>query len=258
MVDCEMVRVRGRYNELVKLVVVDFDSGEVLIDTLVKPDDRITDWRSGCHGITPTSLSVAVATNQVLRGWRAARNELWQNIDQNTIIVGQSVNHDLDVLRTIHNRIVDTAILTAEAVFGEGQRLYRKWSLQILCHELLHIAIRSGHGLHDCLEDTHATRSIAIWCFQNGAPLQEWAAGKLKEHLRDNARKKARQKRLQAKRATERQVLERALQQLTIGGGQYAGNLQHPIQTMPDDNETLRWEDVIDYDTWPKSPPDSD
>lgn len=260
MIDCEMVGVEHRHNELIKLVVVDYDSGDILIDTLVKPDGRVTDWRSGCHGITHTSLSVAVATEQVLRGWRAARNELWRIIDQNTIVVGQSVNHDLDVLRTIHTRIVDTAVLTAEAVFGKGQRLYRKWGLQVLCRELLHVAIRSGRGIHDCLEDAHATRNVAIWCLQNGDQLQEWAVVKFNEHLKYKARKEAKRKLARAKRAAERQVLEQALglQQLTIGDDQHASNLQHPIQTMSDESDTLRWGDVIDYDMWPKSPPDSD
>lgn len=40
--------------------------------------------------------------------------------------------------------------------------------------------------------------------------------------------------------------------------GQCASSPKHPRETMADETETLRWEDVIDYDMWPKSPPDSD
>ncbi|KAJ3455188.1 hypothetical protein MRS44_013788 [Fusarium solani] len=160
--DCEMAGVEGGRSEVVSICAVDFFTGEILMNSLVKPREPILEWRSHIHGITPSIMSIAVTLRQALDGWEAAREELWKHVNEHTVLVGQSLQNDLKALRVVHTKVIDTAIVTAEAAFGRGKR-------------------------ND-----------------------------------DDGEK---------------------------------GYFQPPQSS---DEEILRWEDVVDYDVWPKSPPDSD
>jgi len=229
VVDCEMVGVEGGHSEVVQLCVVDFLTGELLTNSLVKPRERIVEWRGHITGVTPSMMAVARQRKQVLDGWEDARLELWRHIDAETVLIGHSLNFDLQALRVVHKKIVDTAILTAETVFGQGKKIRRMWGLKVLCEDLLGLRIRSSSGVHDGLEDVLATRELTLWCLRHPRELNTWA-NKTRRELRQP----------KTGRRTERTSEHKAVQK---------------GQSM---DEVLRWEDVIDYDTWPKSPPDSD
>lgn len=132
VMDTEMAGVEGGRSEVVQLCAVDFLTGEVLVNSIVKPPEPIVDWRSNITGVTPGVMSVARARKEALYGWEAARAELWRHVDEDTVLIGQSLCCDLPVLRVIHGRIVDSAILTAEAVFGKDKKIGRMWGLKAL------------------------------------------------------------------------------------------------------------------------------
>ncbi|OCL11475.1 ribonuclease H-like protein, partial [Glonium stellatum] len=156
--DCEMVGVKGGRSELALLSAVDYITGEVLINTFVYPNVKVVDWRTCFSGITPSAMNLAKSEGRILGGWEEARSELWKHIDASTILVGHALQHDLDVLRVVHNRVVDSGILAKNAV-GAGVR--RQWGLKILCAEFLGTKIQNhGKKGHDCLEDTYATREV--------------------------------------------------------------------------------------------------
>ncbi|KPM36207.1 hypothetical protein AK830_g10343 [Neonectria ditissima] len=234
--DCEMAGVKGGRSEVISICVVDFFTGELLIKSLVKQRESIVDWRSDIHGILPSTMSVAVGRGQTLDGWETTREELWKHVNENTVIVGQSLQHDLKALRVVHANIVDTAIITADAVFGghPDDRGGRRWGLQLLCQDLLHLQIRQGSGIHDDVEDTMAAREVALWYLCYPTELQKWA---------NKARKSFHSEREENKRRTQ-QSKARAPRRIHYYGTDY--------------DEHLRWEDVMDWDLWPKSPPDSD
>ncbi|KAL2129041.1 hypothetical protein VTI74DRAFT_8315 [Chaetomium olivicolor] len=182
VLDCEMTGSKlptGEYSQtVVALALIDFLSGRVLLNTLIQPTEPITDWRSRLTGITSTKMAVAVAEGRALRGGTpAAVTALWNHIDSETIIVGQSVKHDLHALGTVHTKIVDSGILAGEAFFKPGQKVAgRIPGLQTLCKGLVGIEIRQGgKGMHDALEDVLATREVVIWCLRNPAALKAWA-----------------------------------------------------------------------------------
>jgi hypothetical protein len=83
----------------------------------------------------------------------------------------------LKALGVAHGRVVDTAILAAEASgrLGERGKVRRTVGLQRLCRELAGLEIRSGGGYHDSLEDVLATRELAIWCLTHPDEVSEWA-----------------------------------------------------------------------------------
>ncbi|PKK49515.1 hypothetical protein CI102_5152 [Trichoderma harzianum] len=179
VVDCEMAEAFDGSDELISLYVMDFLTGETLIDSLVISPRLITDWRTKIHGIDATIICEAVEHQNALHGWAAAREELWKHIDESTILVGQSILFDFEVLRLIHMRVVDSAILATEAVFNKMGKKYKKprrrWGLQELCETFLGIQIRSGDGIHSNMEDVLAAREVVLQCLLKPDHFKDWA-----------------------------------------------------------------------------------
>ncbi|RFN44227.1 hypothetical protein FIE12Z_11553 [Fusarium flagelliforme] len=161
----------------VSICIVDVIQGKVLLNSFVKPQQRIFKWNSHIHGI---DLSTFTAESNHLNGWDEARSRLFELIDKDTVIVGHALRNDLKGLRVAHDNIVDTAVLTSKAVFGT-ESLKRYWSLKTLCAEFLDMRIQTG-SKHSALEDTMATREVALWCIYNPDKMHEWAS-KQKEFL---------------------------------------------------------------------------
>lgn len=198
-IDCEMAGIRGAHSTLIQLSVVDYLTGEILINSLVKPTDKVVDWRTRISGVTAQAMAEAVARGEALYGWKEARAELWKYIDADTILVGHSLQNDLDALRLIHTRIVDSGILAKNAVGPSG----RQWGLKGLCQELLRMDVQdSTRNGHDCTEDALAAREVVLWCCQTPLGLAEWAvAAKAQEE-----QKAAERKRKDQERKAERQA----------------------------------------------------
>jgi DNA polymerase III epsilon subunit-like protein len=194
--DCEMAGVAGGASEAIFLCVTDFCTGAVLLNRYVRPREPITQMRSSIHGISKSTLENAIRQGQTLWGWEGARSELWKYIDSNTIIVGHALEHDLDALRMIHPRIVDSGILSRKAV-----GIHRiRWGLQTLCSELVHVGIRENKGaIHDCLEDVLATREVVLFCTQKKEAFQTWAEAKKAEELRLEKERESRRQEKQSR-----------------------------------------------------------
>ncbi|KAI6756143.1 hypothetical protein HG530_011879 [Fusarium avenaceum] len=250
--DCEMAGVRGGASELVSICVVDFFSGEILLNSLVKPRQPIIDWRTQIHGIGPTKMSVAVARKEALDGWETAREELFNLVNTDTVIVGQSLHHDLKVLRVAHAQVLDTAILTSDAAANPGAQSARIWGLQSLCADLLGLRILHETMKHDVVEDTMATREVVLWCICYPENLQAWA-----ERARTTAAAQ-KFKRPNCKRKKTKRTKPLPVTRNEDRSGEYVIDPYGYYDDGDDDDEILRWEDVVDWDTWPKSPPSSD
>jgi hypothetical protein len=178
-----MVGVVGPNNsevsEVVRLAAVDFLSGEVLVNIFVEPaaKQRVISWRTRVSGVSKTLLSEMKKRGQTVQGWKAARDLLWMFVDKQTILIGHSLHYDLAVLGMVHQRIVDSAILTRDAVAGAKEDCARFWALKKLARTFFGLEIQTGKDGHDCLEDTFAAREVVLWCLGNPEKLREWAAG---------------------------------------------------------------------------------
>uniref|UniRef100_A0A093VJY7 RNA exonuclease 3 n=1 Tax=Talaromyces marneffei PM1 TaxID=1077442 RepID=A0A093VJY7_TALMA len=177
-IDCEMVGLWKNVACVALLCAVDVLTGEILLNTYVDPVSKVHAWRSTVSGVTRKSMSEAIEQGQALRGWAAAREALWEYIDAETIIIGHALQNDLNVLGIFHSRIVDTAILASQAVFPEIQskRFPESYGLKRLLLSWLKMMIQTGKKGHDCLEDTFATRELAIWCARNPDVLKSWGS----------------------------------------------------------------------------------
>ncbi|KAK8043447.1 ribonuclease H-like protein [Apiospora rasikravindrae] len=238
VLDCEMAATRRSKSELISICALDFFTGEVLVKSLVKPPLPIVQWKSNIHGITPAAMDVAHTNGQTLDGPQGARAELWKHVGEDTVIIGHALGHDLDALRIAHQRVVDSSIVTAEAVFGKDTKLLRRrWGLAVLCKDLLGLAIRQGatsrSGVHDDLEDALATRELVLWCLREPVGLAFWA-------------NEGRSISAQRQRGSRGRVRGRARKQ----------RIQSPPRDYDDEVEVERFRDVVDWDMWPKSSPD--
>lgn len=183
--DCEMVEVMGGQDEVAFFSAVDFLTGEVLIHKYVQPTKRVVHWRTQVSGITPMAMNAAARAGQALLGWKSAQQALWKYADADTVLIGHGLNNDLKVLRIIHPKIVDSAILSSEAVFNLAPdvSLRRIWALKLVTKEFLNRAIQTGGKRgHDCLEDAYSARDVVIWCLRNPDKLMVWAQNARAEH----------------------------------------------------------------------------
>lgn len=199
-----MANVREGGSEVIFLSAVDFVTGAVLLNHYVSPTRKIANWGTRIHGITRGDVESATARGEALRGWKGARDAVWKLIDENTILVGHALQNDLDILRMLHSRVVDSAVLAREAV-GEN----RQWGLALLCHELLKIDFRDNkRKIHNCLEDVLATRDVVLYCIRHQDELRVWADLKrLEEQRKKEARDRIKEEKKAAKERAEIQNL---------------------------------------------------
>ncbi|CCX06536.1 Similar to RNA exonuclease 3; acc. no. Q5AL29 [Pyronema omphalodes CBS 100304] len=180
VLDCEMGGSRFGRSELIWVTVVDFYTGEDLVHDFVKPSTVIVDWRTQYSGVSEKMANGLEAKNHFINGWQQARELLLQHIDSDTIIVGHALNNDLDQLRLIHHRVIDTA-LTIPRIMG------KKHSIQCLSLELLSKAVQNGTNGHDCLEDTLSARELLIWYLRHPDEVLDRTHQNLREYAEANA-----------------------------------------------------------------------
>jgi DNA polymerase III epsilon subunit-like protein len=171
--DCEMVCVgESRVSEVARISAIDYLTGEVLIDTFVQPTQPVKDWGTRWSGITEEAMNEAVAQGKALNGWQEARASLFKHIDASTVLVGQSLQHDLIALGIRHQKVVDSAILTSAAA---GRKVKKRWGLKDLCNQFLDVEIRNDDNAgHDSVEDSFAAREVVLWCIEHQSELKRW------------------------------------------------------------------------------------
>ena len=171
VIDCEMVGVHMGYSELARLSAVDFFSGETLVDRFVDPKEKVVDWRTPYSGVTPQVLAKAKASGELLDGLMEAREVLLEHIDDDTVLIGHTMNNDLDVLRITSHRIVDIQILLKDIASRQTQGL----GLQTATKRFLGKDVQNhGKQGHDSLEDALATREVLLWCINYPKELHDW------------------------------------------------------------------------------------
>jgi hypothetical protein len=193
--DCEMVKTSSPSPELARVSVVMFTGwndkrenhtnlpcGEeersiVVLDELVKPRRKVLDYitgnylsRSVCYtklykkdvsrahdslsreeysGITPEMLQHVDTRIEDIQ------IRLLAMIDEQDIIVGHSLENDLQALRLVHDKVIDTSVIF-RGMNG------RKFSLKHLTSVLLHKKIQNGSAGHCSSEDAQAALVLAL------------------------------------------------------------------------------------------------
>ncbi|KAI0483754.1 ribonuclease H-like domain-containing protein [Xylaria cf. heliscus] len=175
VIDCEMVAMRGGEQGLLKIAVIDFFSGYIILRSLVRPEHAVTDWRREVTGFKKEMLREAIKKGKVLSGWPKVRDMIFDVTTRDTIFVGHALANDLRVLRIATDRVVDSMLLMSIARYGDTKAFPRNWGLKSACKELLNIEVQKTKGPHNPLEDAFASRELVIHALQNPEKLEAWA-----------------------------------------------------------------------------------
>lgn len=188
-------------SELIRISVVDYFTGAVLLDKLVYPNVRMAHYNTRFSGVTRQAMEEARRRHNCFIGRDAARQALYKFVGPNTVVVGHATHGDLSCLRWIHRLVVDTILIETERrqtelafskasddkrpadmqegaahadvgaeVEGNKSDVLQKeggLSLKALALKRLHRVIQiKGRG-HDSLEDALATRDLLHWHMAN-------------------------------------------------------------------------------------------
>ncbi|RDD42792.1 RNA exonuclease 1-like protein [Trichoplax sp. H2] len=156
--DCEMCYTSNGM-ELCRITLIDHNI-KIICDTLVKPSGRVIDYNTRFSGVTESDME---GINVTLRDVQAT---LLSYINGDTILVGHGLENDLLVLKLIHEKIVDTAL-----VFPHRRGLPYKRSLKNLARDHLGRTIQSSDKIgHDSIEDAATCIDLMKWKIKN----DEW------------------------------------------------------------------------------------
>lgn len=147
--DCEMCETEKSNKALLSVSLVD-EKGTLLYHTLVKPKSKIIDYRSELTGITEEEMKdVKVSRAEASRHVRTFLKE-------GTVLVGHSLNHDLQALRIDYRPVIDTSLIFQY----EGLSMALP-SLEVLSSRLLQRQLRTNKK-HNSTDDAKATIELVL------------------------------------------------------------------------------------------------
>lgn len=161
--DCEMGISFTGESELIRVSVVDYFSGERLIDGLVYPRVGMQHFNTRYSGVTRGMMETARRRGEVMAGRDDARQAVWRFVGRDTVVVVHGGKADLMALRWIHGRVIDTFLVEGRRINRQGGE---KRSLKYLTEVMLGRRIQGG--CHDSVEDAMAARELVHWYVENG------------------------------------------------------------------------------------------
>jgi RNA exonuclease 1 len=149
-IDCEMVRCGSKY--VLAWLAVTSISGEVLLDTLVKPSEPVTDYLTQFSGVSAEKLADVTTT------LADARSLMFGVIDAQTFICGHSLENDFHALELLHDRVLDTSVLYPR---GAVSTRFQKHALRYITQKYLQRQIQGG-DFHSPSEDASAAMELTL------------------------------------------------------------------------------------------------
>lgn len=145
--DCEMIST-SEGTELARVTIVD-PLFNVVVDSLVKPTNPITNYRTVYSGITAECLEGVTVSLADVKAFLA------RIIDSETILIGHSLNYDLRACEISHQKVIDTALMYRDI------KTLCKPSLLSLTKMQLGLDLKRQHG-HDSYSDSAVTMYLAV------------------------------------------------------------------------------------------------
>jgi len=161
--DCEMAVVQKEDKldkALLRLSVINVeDMSQVLIDTLVVPNDPIVDYVSNINGITEEDMKNCCFT------FDHAQVAMLKICCNRTLLIGHSLISDLSSIKLFHTVVVDTSFLyglVLQPTHSPGLKDLAKFVLQ-----------KDMPDIHDSVNDARITAEVALHslCFGIESPI---------------------------------------------------------------------------------------
>ncbi|KAH0828120.1 hypothetical protein J3R83DRAFT_3791 [Lanmaoa asiatica] len=166
-IDCEMCLTEDG-KELTRVCIIDYESGIVVYDKLVKPPKPVIDYLTKWSGITEASLATATTTLGEVQ--TQLLTILAPQGGPTSILVGHSLESDLKALRVCHPLCIDTALVYHHPR-GRPLKPGLAWLTKKWCHREIQTR---GEGGHDPEEDARACVDLLRLKVQNGAGFGEF------------------------------------------------------------------------------------
>jgi RNA exonuclease 1 len=147
--DCEMVRSINAENELARVSIVD-ENCESVYETLVRPDSKIVNYLTQWSGITKEMMASATKT------LKEVQEDVCNLLPPDAILVGQSLNCDLNAMKLMHPYVIDTSI-----IYNMTGVRNRKSKLQLLAKHFLGESIQADEKGHSSIEDSTTCMKLA-------------------------------------------------------------------------------------------------
>lgn len=148
-IDCEMVLTDDDKYSLARISIIDW-SGKTVLDKYVLPSLPIKNYFTQFSGITAKILENVTTTLQDIQ------KELLALIGPDTILLGHSLESDLNALKLTHPNIIDTSI-----IYPHPRGLPLRSSLKYLANKYLKREIQKGGADgHDSVEDARAVLDL--------------------------------------------------------------------------------------------------
>ncbi|PWN39689.1 ribonuclease H-like protein [Ceraceosorus guamensis] len=142
---------------IVRITLVD-ESGEVLVDQLIKPSAPAIDYNTRFSGVSAADFEADAAT-EIFPSLGAAQMAVAEFVGPKTVLIGHGLENDLRAMRLVHDRVADTALL-----FPHSKGLPMRLSLRELAKRHLGILIQiAGAAGHSSLEDARVAQEIVRW-----------------------------------------------------------------------------------------------
>ena len=150
--------------ELVRVSMIDFFTGKILINSLVFPKAEMLHLNTRWSGVAWSMLYHARRTHNVLEGRDHARREVWKFVGPETLIVVHNGGRKaLEELRWIHKHVIDTEELESRRAKREQVTDLWKGGLRKLARAHLKRDIENSTFGHDTVESAIACRDLVLW-----------------------------------------------------------------------------------------------
>jgi len=173
--DCEMVGVglEGMRSALARVCIINW-SHEIILDTFVKVEEPVTDYRTFVSGIHSEDIQSrnALSPSEV--------REKVQSIIENKILVGHGLKCDLQAIGVMHpwyNQRDTAKFQPYMKPFGED-KIYRARKLRDLAEEKLGITIQSRDQAHCPIQDASTALDLYKISYRKWEKVMEWKVQK--------------------------------------------------------------------------------